>query len=743
MVEPKVTVELAAAHGLNAEEWARLCTILGRVPTYPELGIFSVMWSEHCSYKSSRIHLKKFPTSGPLVLQGPGENAGVVDIGDGWAVCFKMESHNHPSYIEPYQGAATGVGGILRDVFTMGARPIANLNALAFGQPSHPKTPHLIKGVVAGIGDYGNCIGVPTVGGQVFFHPCYDGNILVNAFTLGLLRADKIFRGYASGAGNPVFYVGSKTGRDGIHGATMASAEFSDQTEQKRPTVQVGDPFTEKLLLEACLELMEQDAIVGIQDMGAAGLTSSSFEMAGRAGSGIRMELDKVPMRETGMTPYEILLSESQERMLIVAKKGSEEKVKKVFSKWGLDAVSIGEVTETGRAEIFWHGEKVVDMPVAPVSDQAPMYDRPRKQPSGYEEQRRLDLSALPDFRDPEDALMRMMGCPNLSSRRWVYTQYDQSVRTNTVFGPGSDAALVRIKGTKKAVAMSLDVNPRYCHLDPYEGSRLAVAEAARNIACTGAKPLAITDCLNFGNPERDHVMWEFAASVEGLSSACRELETPVVSGNVSFYNETNGEGIFPTPAVGMVGLLDDVDMRVPSSFQELGDVVILLGRTRGHLGGSEYLSLIHNIEKGTPPPLDGAKEKTLIELLQLLAKERLAHSMHDCSEGGLMVAVAECCFRPRGDDLGASISLQARGKRLDGLLFGEDATRVVASCSPESAQRIFDLARERGVEATPIGTVIPEKLALLIDGQPMATVSISELRARWEAGFPSLVSRL
>ncbi len=743
MVEPKVTPELALAHGLNADEWARLRDILGRVPTYPELGIFSVMWSEHCSYKSSRIHLKKFPTSGPLVLQGPGENAGVVDIGDGWAVCFKMESHNHPSYIEPYQGAATGVGGILRDVFTMGARPVANLNALAFGQPSHPKTPHLVKGVVAGIGDYGNCIGVPTVGGQVCFHACYDGNILVNAFTLGLLRAGKIFRGYASGAGNPVFYVGSKTGRDGIHGATMASAEFSEETEQKRPTVQVGDPFTEKLLLEACLELMERDAIVGIQDMGAAGLTSSSFEMAGRAGSGIRMELDRVPMRETGMTPYEVLLSESQERMLIVAKSGAEEAVKKIFAKWGLDAVVIGEVTDTGRAEIYWRGDKVVDMPVAPVSDQAPVYDRPQAQPEGLEERRRLDLQAIADCRDPEEALLRLMGSPNLCSRRWVYTQYDQSVRTNTVFGPGYDAALVRIKGTKKAVALSLDVNPRYCHLDPFEGARHAVAEAARNVACTGAKPLAITDCLNFGNPERPGVMWEFARSVEGLSSACRELDTPVVSGNVSFYNETNGEGIFPTPAVGMVGLLDDVEERVQSFFENEGDAVVLLGRTRGHLGGSEYLALIHGLESGTPPPLDIAREKVLIGLLQLLARKRLVHSMHDCSEGGLLVAIAECCLRPRGGDLGVSISLQARGKRLDGLLFGEDASRAVVSCAPGSLQKIFNLARESGLEATSIGAVISKRLELLVDGQPMASLSLEELRTRWEAGFPAVASRV
>jgi len=739
MADPAVTKELALAHGLSEEEWDRVLSLLGRTPTYPELGIFSVMWSEHCSYKSSRIHLKKFPTSGPKVLQGPGENAGVVDIGDGWAVCFKMESHNHPSYIEPYQGAATGVGGILRDVFTMGARPIANLNALHFGRADHPKTPHLVKGVVAGIGDYGNCIGVPTVGGQVFFHPSYDGNILVNAFTLGLLRADKIFRGYASGVGNPVWYVGSKTGRDGIHGATMASAEFSEATEEKRPTVQVGDPFTEKLLLEACLDLMETDAIVGIQDMGAAGLTSSSFEMAGRAGSGIRMDLDRVPMRETGMTPYEILLSESQERMLIVARKGCEETVQGIFSHWGLDAVEVGVVTDTGRAEIFWHGEKVVDMPVGPVSDAAPVYDRPRQEPADLAERQTLDLGAVPDCRDPEKALLALVGSPNLCSRRWVYTQYDQTVRTNTVLGPGGDAALVRVKGTDKAVAISVDVNARYCRLDPFEGARLAVAESARNVACTGAVPLAITDCLNFGNPERPAVMWEFARCVEGMAQACREFDTPVVSGNVSFYNETNGEGILPTPMVGMVGLLEDVRHQVTPWFKSEGDALLLLGRTRGHLGGSEYLSLLHGVERGTPPPLDAAREKALLGLLAELARRGLVRSLHDCSDGGLLVAAAECTFAPRGGK-GATLSFQARGLRVDALLFGEDATRVLASCDPGAAQAVSDLARAAGLEATPVGSVGGERLVVNVDGQPMVQVEVRELRAAWETGFSAVL---
>ncbi len=738
MPDPKVTKELAFQHGLSEEEWERVLSILGRTPTYPELGIFSVMWSEHCSYKSSRVHLKRFPTTGPQVLQGPGENAGVVDIGDGWAVCFKMESHNHPSYIEPYQGAATGVGGILRDVFTMGARPIANLNALHFGRPDHPKTAHLVKGVVAGIGDYGNCIGVPTVGGQVVFHPSYDGNILVNAFTLGLLRADKIFRGYASGVGNPVLYVGSKTGRDGIHGATMASAEFSEATEEKRPTVQVGDPFTEKLLLEACLELMAEDVIVGIQDMGAAGLTSSSFEMAGRAGSGIRFDLDKVPMREKGMTPYELLLSESQERMLIVAQRGKEDRVRAIFSKWGLDAAEIGEVTDTGRAEIFWHGEKVVDMPVGPVSDQAPLYKRPMAEPTGFAARRDARLPALKKV-DPAQVLLTLMGHPNICSRSWVYTQYDQSVRTNTVLGPGADAALIRIKGTTKAVAMTTDVNPRFCKLDPFEGGRLAVAEAARNIACVGGKPLAITDCLNFGNPERPEVMWEFSRAVDGISEACLALDTPVVSGNVSFYNETNGEGIHPTPTIGMVGLLEDVAHRMEPWFRDEGDVILLLGDTGGHLGGSEYLWAVHGLEAGAPPSLDLGHEKALIGLLQKLAAGDLLKSAHDCSEGGLMVAVAECCLAPRSIR-GAALDLKAEGLDADALLFGEDATRVVVTCAPANEAAVRDAAAHAGIRATILGKVGEDKLDLKLDGRPCVNLAVSEIRTVWENGLKAVV---
>ncbi|MEJ2367061.1 MAG: phosphoribosylformylglycinamidine synthase subunit PurL [Acidobacteriota bacterium] len=739
MHEPEVTEALALSHGLSAEEWRTLLERLGRTPSFTELGIFSVMWSEHCCYKSSRVHLKKFPTQGPQVLQGPGENAGVVDIGDGWAVCFKMESHNHPSYIEPYQGAATGVGGILRDVFTMGARPVANLNGLHFGSPNHPKTPALMRGVVAGVGDYGNCVGVPTVGGQVFFHPCYDGNILVNAFTLGVLRSDRIFRGSASGVGNTVWYVGNKTGRDGIHGATMASAEFSEASEEKRPTVQVGDPFTEKRLLEACLELMEKDVIVGIQDMGAAGLTSSSFEMAARAGSGIRLDLDAVPLREEGLTPYEMLLSESQERMLIVAASGHEEDVKSLFAKWGLEASPVGSVTDSGRAEIFWKGEKVADLPVDLVVDDAPAYDRPALERRDFKERLHLDLSTIPDCRDPEETLLQLMGSVDLCSRRWVYRQYDHTVRTNTVAGPGSDAAIVRIKGTSKAVALSLDVNPRYCRLDPYEGAKHAVAEAARNVSCSGALPLAVTDCLNYGNPEKPEVMWEFRRSIEGLSDACRELDTPVVSGNVSFYNETNSEGIYPTPSIAMAGLIEDVSKAVPSHFQQKGDAVLLLGRTDGHLGASEYLWAVHAVEKGAPPPLDWDREKALQKLLRDLASEGKVHSLHDCSDGGLAVALAECCLGERSR-LGVTASLQARSHRLDELLFGEDASRALASCSPDIVQPVVNKAREAGIEATLVGTVGGDRFVVNVDGQRLVDLDVGRLRSTWENGLKRVV---
>src|SRR3954462_9075925 len=572
--------EVIAQHGLKPGEYQKIVQHLGREPNLIELGIFSVMWSEHCSYKSSRRHLKQFPTTGPRVLVGPGENAGVVDIGDGMAAAFKMESHNHPSYIEPYQGAATGVGGILRDVFTMGARPIALLNSLRFGDPSHPRTGYLLEGVGAGIGGYGNCIGVPTVGGEVAFDETYNGNCLVNAFTVGVLRADRIFKGTASGVGNPVIYVGSKTGRDGIHGATMASAEFDQESESKRPTVQVGDPFTEKLLLEACLEIMESDAVVGIQDMGAAGLTSSSFEMAGRAGSGVRMNLDRVPVRESGMTPYEIMLSESQERMLIVAKRGREDEVVRTFEKWDLNAAVVGEVTDDGFVRLVWRGEEVAAIPVDPISTEAPVYERPMSAPDRMIPTS-LDRERLGD-RDLTDDFFRLIASPNLCSKRWIWEQYDTTVRTNTIARPERrDAAIVRVKGTGRALAMTSDVNPLYCFLDPYEGGKQAVAEAARNIAVSGGRPVAITDCLNFGSPERPEIMWQFAECIRGISDACRALDTPVVSGNVSFYNETEGRAIYPTPTVGMVGILEREDIGCDLHFPAAGLDIILLGATR------------------------------------------------------------------------------------------------------------------------------------------------------------------
>ncbi|HEX4439054.1 MAG TPA: phosphoribosylformylglycinamidine synthase subunit PurL, partial [Thermoanaerobaculia bacterium] len=592
-----ITEELIKEHNLSDEEYQRILGILGREPNLVELGIFSAMWSEHCSYKSSRVHLRKFPTSGPRVIQGPGENAGIVDIGDGLAAAFKMESHNHPSFIEPYQGAATGVGGILRDIFTMGARPMASLNSLRFGRLDAPRMKHLVDGVVRGIAGYGNCIGIPTLGGETTFHKGYDGNILVNVMNLGIVPANRIFRGRAEGAGNPVVYVGSKTGRDGIHGATMASEEFAaDEASQKRPTVQVGDPFTEKLLMEACLELFQTDAVVGIQDMGAAGLTSSSFEMAGRAGSGVEIDLSKVPVRETGMTPYEIMLSESQERMLLVARRDRLDEVLAIFRKWELDAVEIGRVTESGRVVLFFEGRVVADLPAAPLADEAPVYDRPRvpaEPPARY---------LWPDEPEPEsyaEALLAILASPNVAEKSWIWTQYDHMVQSNTVERPGGDAAVIRVKGTKKGIAMKSDVNPFFCMFDPYRGGAIAVAEAARSVACTGARPLAITDCLNFGNPEKPEVMAQFELAVRGITDACRALGTPVVSGNVSFYNETDGRAIPPTPTVGMVGLMQDVAAHVRVPFRKDGDVVGVLGTTREELGASEFLRTVRGRDEG------------------------------------------------------------------------------------------------------------------------------------------------
>ena len=597
-------------HGLKPDEYERIVSFLGREPNLTELGIFSVMWSEHCSYKSSRVHLKTLPTEGPQVLQGPGENAGAIDIGDGLAAVFKIESHNHPSFIEPYQGAATGVGGIIRDIFTMGARPIALLNSLRFGSLDARRPAASLEGVVAGIAGYGNSIGIPTVGGEIAFEPCYAGNPLVNVFCLGIARASDIIKGVASGVGNAVYYVGAKTGRDGIHGATMASAEFDDKSAEKRPAVQVGDPFMEKLLLEACLEVMKTDALIGIQDMGAAGLTCSTSEMGSRGGVGVEIDVSLVPQRETGMTPYEIMLSESQERMLLVVKRGREAEVEAIFDKWDLHAVRIGEVTSDGLLRVKDHGAVVAEIPNRALTDEAPVYRRPMAPPEYLAAAQRLDLDALPatEARSgarANDALLRLLGSPTIASKRWVYRQYDHMVRTNTINLPGMGAGVVRIKGTDRALAMSVDGNGRYCYLDPYRGAMLAVAEAARNVACAGARPLGATNCLNFGNPERPAIMWQFAQAVEGIGDACRALGVPITGGNVSLYNETDGQAIYPTPVIGVVGLLEHADRVVSRRFQAAGDVIVLLGEGRGELGGSEYLKVVHDVVAGTPPALD------------------------------------------------------------------------------------------------------------------------------------------
>ncbi|MGH6948299.1 MAG: phosphoribosylformylglycinamidine synthase subunit PurL, partial [Kiloniellales bacterium] len=640
--EPEVTAEIAAAHGLSEEEFAQTRQILGHAPNLLELGIFSVMWSEHCSYKSSKKWLRTLPTSGPQVIQGPGENAGVIDIGEGLAAIFKMESHNHPSYIEPYQGAATGVGGILRDVFTMGARPIANLNALRFGEPAHPKTRHLVAGVVAGIGGYGNCVGVPTVGGEVNFHPGYNGNILVNAMTVGIARADRIFYSAAAGPGNPVVYVGSKTGRDGIHGATMASAEFDEESDAKRPTVQVGDPFTEKLLIEACLELMATDAIVAIQDMGAAGLTSSSFEMASKGGVGVELELDRVPCRERGMTPYEIMLSESQERMLIVLKPGKEALARGIFEKWDLDFAIIGRLTESGKMVLKMNGAVVGELPIDPLAKASPEYDRPwSKRPRPPE----IDPASLPQPLAPAEALLKLLASPDLCSKRWVWEQYDHMVMADTVRRPGADAAVVRIHGTTRGLALASDCTPRYCQAEPWSGGAQAVAESWRNLTAVGARPLALTDNLNFGNPERPEIMGELVGCIEGMAEACRALDYPVVSGNVSLYNETNSKAIPPTPVIGGVGLIDDLARLPAAGFAAEGQAIVLIGETRGALGASLYLREILGRdwpEAGRPPEVDLAAERRNGDFVRGQIGRGRVSACHDVADGGLAVALAE-----------------------------------------------------------------------------------------------------
>jgi phosphoribosylformylglycinamidine synthase II len=731
LTEPPVTPELAARHGLSPEEYQKILKILGREPNYTELGVFSVMWSEHCSYKSSRHYLKLLPTEGPHVLQGPGENAGVVDIGDGLAVAFKMESHNHPSFIEPYQGAATGVGGILRDIFTMGARPIASLNSLRFGSIDHPRTRYLLSGVVAGIGGYGNCIGVPTVGGEVYFDESYNGNILVNAFTLGITKKKRIFTGIAKGVGNPVIYVGSKTGRDGIHGATMASESFSEEKEQRRPTVQVGDPFTEKLLLEACLELMEKDYIVGIQDMGAAGLTSSSSEMAGRGESGIEIDLSRVPLREAGMNAYEILLSESQERMLLVAKQGTEEEVKKIFDKWDLDAVVIGRVTGDHLFRALFDGVEVARIPISALTKEAPVYQRPAERPASHDELEQLDLAKIEEPKDLGATLKTILASPNIASKEWVYRQYDHYVRSNTVVAPGADAAVIRIKGTEKGLALTVDGNSRYCFLDPYVGGVLAVAEAARNLACVGARPVGLTDCLNFGSPENPEVMWQFAQVIRGIRDACVALKVPVVSGNVSFYNETDGKPIYPTPTMGMVGLLAKVERVVTPWFKAPGDIVVLLGRTREELGGSEYLKLIHGRVNGTPPWIDLELERAVHSCCIEAIERGILRSAHDISDGGFGVALAECCIGGPEKPLGARIETREM-IRGDALLFSESPSRIVVSLQEKDLGQLEAIAAQLNAPLQVIGSVGGTRLII----QPLIQLPVDELKSIWSSGL-------
>ncbi|HSA87865.1 MAG TPA: phosphoribosylformylglycinamidine synthase subunit PurL [Nitrospira sp.] len=731
-----INQDLIAQHNLTGDEYKKILDILGREPNLTELGMFSVMWSEHCSYKSSRVHLKKLPTTGPRVVQGPGENAGAIDIGDGLCVVFKMESHNHPSFIEPYQGAATGVGGILRDIFTMGARPIALLDSLRFGELHSPKNRHLMRGVVSGIAGYGNCMGVPTVGGEIVFNDIYSLNPLVNVFCLGLAHKDKIFRGTAAGVGNPVIYFGAKTGRDGIHGATMASDSFDDQSEQKRPTVQVGDPFTEKLLLEACLELMEHDLLVGIQDMGAAGLTSSSCEMASRAGNGIQLDLTVVPRREPGMTPYDLMLSESQERMLMVAKAGKEDECIAICRKWDLDVAVVGKVTADGILRVLDQGKVVAEIPAKALADDGPRYERPYQPPAYQDMLTNLNYDAVSDVKDANAALLALLETPTIASKRWVYEQYDHMVRTNTTVLPGSDAAVVRIKGTKKAVAMTVDCNSRYCLLNPYEGARLAVAEAARNLVCSGAVPIGLTDCLNFGNPERPDIMWQFAMAIEGMKDACEYFHIPIVSGNVSFYNETNGLSIYPTPMLGMVGLIEDAERTMTQWFKQVGDDIILLGLSREDLGGSEYLKVVHAREQGSPPYLSLNTEKALHDCVLSLIQDGLLQSAHDCSEGGVAVVLAESCISGPERTLGAVVRLPRGRLRKDAVLFGESQSRVVASAKPVHRQAILDLARRFSVPAEVIGTVFGNRLIITMGdegfSEPVIDQPLEALLDRW-----------
>jgi phosphoribosylformylglycinamidine synthase len=778
--KPQITPEVIRSHGISSEEYTRILKWLGRVPTMTELGIFSVMWSEHCSYKSSRVHLKRLPTRSRRVLQGPGENAGIIDIGDGWACAFKIESHNHPSFIEPFQGATTGVGGILRDIFTMGARPVAVMDSLRFGpirnrrgtaagaagqpgaavptqaiatQAEIHKNHSILEGVVSGVASYGNCFGVPNLGGETKFEPCYSGNPLVNAFAMGLVRKDGIFYARAAGEGNPVIYVGAKTGRDGIHGATMASEEFSEASEAKRPNVQVGDPFLEKLLLEACLEAMRTGAIVGIQDMGAAGLTCSTCEMGGRGGVGIEIELDRVPQRETRMSAYEIMLSESQERMLLVAERGREHEVFRIFEKWGLDAVEVGKVNSENKLRVLHHGEIVAEIPNQALTDDAPVYKRPLARwepPVPREMPEWIKLNAGSDF---TQNLKRLLASPNICGKRWVWQQYDHMVQTNTVEAPGAgDAGVIRIKNSnpdlsqnvpQRGLAMALDGNSRWCYLDPRLGAMHAVAEAARKVACSGATPVGATNCLNFGNPEKPHIMWQFSQTIDGITKACEELEIPITGGNVSFYNETLGEGIYPTPVLGVVGILDDVSKSAKIHFASAGRTIVLLRAgeaaditdVESEFGSSEYAKEVLGALWGYPPELDLEKEAALQKAVIELIQQGCVDSVHDCSDGGLAVALAEKAF---SKGVGARVNLASGGLPAEFVLFGEDASRIVISCDSGKVERIQHVAEKYGISADKLGETIPERFEISLDGKVCVSASISELSETYESALES-----
>ena len=723
--------------GVSESEYELICGFMGRKPNYTEIGVFSVMWSEHCAYKNSKPLLRRFPTSGPRVLMGPGEGAGIVDIGDNQAVVFKIESHNHPSAVEPFQGAATGVGGIIRDIFSMGARPIATLNSLRFGKLESDRVKYLFEHVVSGIAGYGNCIGIPTVGGEVVFDESYEGNPLVNAMCVGLIDHDKIQRGVAKGVGNPVFYVGPPTGRDGIHGATFASIELSEESEANRTAVQVGDPFMEKLVMESCLELIDSGIVLGIQDMGAAGLTCSSAEMASKAGNGLELYLDQVPQREDGMTPYEMMLSESQERMLFVVEPKDESQAQEIFDRWGVICAKVGKVTDDGRLKLLHHGEVVGDMPVNALVDECPVYDKPSSVPAYYVNSDQIDTLRYDEVTDLEGALSQILASPSVASKAWVYDQYDYMVRTSTAVRPGSDAAVVTIRGTRKGLAMTTDCNGRYVYLDPEVGGKIAVSEAARNIVCSGAEPLAITDNLNFGNPEKPEIFWQMERAVDGMAEACRELNTPVIGGNVSLYNENANGSIYPTPVVGMVGLVHDIDHITTQGFQKEGDIILLLGDTFAELGGSEFQTILHGVAEGRPPVLDLQVEKRLLSSVLGAIQSGLVQSAHDLSEGGLAVAIAESCI---SGHLGAQVNIDTV-LRKDVALFSESQSRILLSASPDKAEQLKAYIEGHGVPIVKIGTVEGSNLAIDINGKNALNQSVEALKQVWKDAIPCLMN--